>query len=244
MMNKRKPMVLTIAGFDPSSGAGVTADIKTIMANQCYGLAVNTAITTQNDLKFKSCYWTDFELIKEQIEILFERFWIEVVKIGIVENWNVLLKIVQLLKKKNKVVKIIVDPVLKASTNYEFHKHNTESFLEVLSNIDVITPNYNELKILNTKVDVLAKLTNVLLKGGHHPEKTGLDVLYETSGAITEIEPIYADCTEKHGSGCVLSSAIACGLAKDWTLLDSCRQAKLYTEEVLSSNKSLLGYHG
>ena len=86
---KKHPKTLTIAGLDPSSGAGLTADIKTFEALKCYGLAVCTANTIQNDVEFDSCYWVDVSVIKNQIALLFKQFSINFVKIGIIENWHV-----------------------------------------------------------------------------------------------------------------------------------------------------------
>ena len=103
----KRPYVLTIAGFDPSSGAGLTADVKTFEALKCYGLSVCTANTIQNDMEFEACHWTDLEIIKNQIELLFKRFSIDFVKIGIVENWGVLEEIVGFLIAKNPTVKIL-----------------------------------------------------------------------------------------------------------------------------------------
>ena len=91
---KTRPNILTIAGFDPSNGAGLTADIKTFEALKCYGLAVCTANTVQNDIEFKDCHWISKSVIKKQIEVLFTQFKIDVVKIGIVENWKILSEIV------------------------------------------------------------------------------------------------------------------------------------------------------
>ena len=79
-MSKR-PYILSIAGFDPSNGAGFVADVKTFEALKCYGLSVCTANTIQNDVEFTNCYWTPIDIIKKQIEILFNRFKIDVVKI-------------------------------------------------------------------------------------------------------------------------------------------------------------------
>jgi hydroxymethylpyrimidine/phosphomethylpyrimidine kinase len=80
--------ILTIAGHDPSGGAGITSDIKTFEAHGLYGLSVCTAITVQNDIKFESCCWVSTDTILAQIEIVFEQFEINVVKIGIIEYWQ------------------------------------------------------------------------------------------------------------------------------------------------------------
>ena len=82
--------ILSIAGFDPSSGAGLTSDIKTFETFGFYGVSVCTSITVQNDINFKASHWVDSEIIINQITTLFDRFNIDTVKIGIVESWDVL----------------------------------------------------------------------------------------------------------------------------------------------------------
>ena len=89
----------------------------------------------------------------------------------------------------------------------------------------------------------MSATTNVFLKGGHNEEALGSDILYTTTGKVFHLNPKKGDFFEKHGSGCILSSAIAGYLALGFPLLKACYRAKRYTEKVLQSNKSLLGYH-
>ncbi len=248
----QRPLVLTIAGFDPSSGAGLTADIKTMESLKCYGLSVCTANTVQNDVLFKSCHWTSLEIMKNQIDVLFERFDIDFVKIGIVESWEVLDALISVVLTKNAGVKIILDPVLKSSSNFVFHsKGRQESIFDgILKKIHLITPNYKEIKLLyadkslEETIAYISKHTSVLLKGGHREDFLGKDVLFHCNGTSFEMLPSDADCTEKHGSGCVLSAAITCFLAQGFSLEAACLKGKRYTEKLLSSTTNLLGYHG
>lgn len=248
-MEKTRPNILTIAGFDPSSGAGLTADVKTFEQLQCYGLAVCTANTVQNDVTFLKCSWIDIETIKEQIAVLFERFSIDFVKIGIVENWQVLNEVIDFLLKKNKDVKIILDPVLSASTNFDFHTSDEKQLHKLLHKIYMITPNLKEItqlcseKSVEETIGVISKVTNLFLKGGHSENEKGVDILYTKFNEKIVFKPTLTNCSEKHGSGCVLASAIASFLAKGNSLEESCKQGKLYTEHFLSSNETLLGYH-
>jgi len=242
--------ILSIAGLDPSSGAGLTSDIKTFEAHGLYGLSVCTAITVQNDNTFKSCKWVDLQLILDQITVLFERFTINVVKIGIVENWEVLYKITQFLKEKNSDIKIILDPVLSASSDYDFHKDNNSlAFEKALENCYLVTPNYLEIvalfpsKSVSETIDFISNKTNLYLKGGHRKDKKGHDELYYNKIVQVNIEPKADTIFQKHGSGCVLSSSIASNLALDLELEDAAKRAKYYTEQFLNSNESLLGVH-
>ncbi|MBP2831374.1 hydroxymethylpyrimidine/phosphomethylpyrimidine kinase [Aquimarina sp. U1-2] len=253
---KSRPCALTIAGFDPSSGAGVTADIKTFEALKVYGLAVCTANTIQTDINFKACYWVNIEIIKTQIEILFNRFKIDVVKIGIVQNWEVLHKIIDILLQKNPKVKIVLDPVLKASSSFEFHNLSSETqeksekrFEVILNKVYLLTPNYHEIKALflsksvEETIKYIHNKTNVLLKGGHIKDNVGIDHFFIHNGNHFVLNPKGKNISDKHGSGCILSSAITAYLALGFPILKACFKAKRYTEQILRSNKTLLGYH-
>ncbi|TNJ47094.1 hydroxymethylpyrimidine/phosphomethylpyrimidine kinase [Tamlana fucoidanivorans] len=242
--------ILSIAGFDPSSGAGITSDIKTFEAHGLYGLSVCTAITVQNDVEFKACIWTDVKVIIAQIETLFNRFDIPVVKIGIVESWAVLSQIINTLKALNPHVKIIVDPVFKASAGFYFHtKEHQERLDSIWKQCYVITPNYDEIKSLYPELSVEATLerlsqhTNVYLKGGHRADKKGWDQLYHSAIVMVNLQPNVDKVYEKHGSGCVLASALASNIALGYLLEDAARLAKSYTEAFLNSSETLLGIH-
>lgn len=246
---KTRPYILSIAGFDPSNGAGLTSDVKTIEALKCYGLSVCTANTVQNDVKFLACHWTSLDTIKSQINILLERFEINYVKIGIVENWEVLLEILSAVHSKNPRAKVILDPVLRSSSSFEFHASQEETLDTVLTRIFLVTPNYEEIKQLYPNKNVeqtiahIQSKTNLFLKGGHLTNAIGKDQLYLTGGKHFVFNPKIKNCSEKHGSGCVLSSAIASYLALGFPLFKACYRAKRYTEKFLSSNRTLLGTH-
>ncbi|MFD0993084.1 hydroxymethylpyrimidine/phosphomethylpyrimidine kinase [Tenacibaculum geojense] len=242
--------ILTIAGLDPSSGAGLTSDLKTFDAHGLYGLSVCTAITVQNDIDFKHCVWTDEEIILAQIACLLDRFSINTVKIGIVPSWKIALSIVILLKKHNPEITIVLDPVLKATAGFTFHSNDDYSvFEQVISHCSYITPNYEELKAIfpdkniDQTIEALAELTNVYVKGGHRLDKPGWDELYYNKIVKMNIPPAVDNVYQKHGSGCVLSSALAANLALSIPMEDACKNAKYYTEQFLNSNKTLLGTH-
>lgn len=252
MTNKKdtKNYILTIAGLDPSSGAGITSDIKTFEAHKLYGLSVCTAVTVQNDVDFKACKWIEKETIINQIEVLFNRFTISVVKIGIIQSWEILLEVIEVLKKLNPTIKIILDPILKASAGFKFHsEENLEILEKVLKECEFITPNYEEIKALFPKkaieetIDFISEKTNVYLKGGHRTEKKGWDEVYYSKIVKMNIPPNVDAVFEKHGSGCVLSAALAANIAKEMPLEDACKAVKRYTEQFLNSNETLLGVH-
>ncbi|WP_339841690.1 hydroxymethylpyrimidine/phosphomethylpyrimidine kinase [uncultured Maribacter sp.] len=248
-MNNLK-YILTIAGHDPSAGAGVTSDIKTFDAHGLYGLSVCTAITVQNDIEFKQCSWVPVETIISQIEMVFERFEINTVKIGIVESWQTLLLILERLHTINPKLKIVLDPIIKASDGYDFHGGEDQNVLdEIWKHCYIITPNYNEIKSLYPQMNIedtlehISSFTNIYLKGGHRKDKKGYDELYYSKIIMVNIPPFLDEVIEKHGSGCVLSSALASNITLDIELEDACKNAKYYTEQFLNSHPSLLGIH-
>ena len=246
---KKRPIVLTIAGFDPSNGAGLTADVKTFETLKCYGLSVCTANTVQDDVVFKTCHWTPVEVISDQIEVMFKRFQIKYVKIGIVENWLTLSVLVGKLLCLNPNVKIVLDPVLKSSSDFDFHPSDKKSLDVILSKIYLLTPNYTEIEELYPENSIeetiafISSKTNLFLKGGHNEKAIGKDELFTFEGKQFTLNPKLKNCSDKHGSGCVLSSAITSYLALGFPLLKACYRGKIYTEKFLSSNKSLLGFH-
>jgi len=248
-MSTPRPYVLSIAGFDPSGGAGVLADCKTFEQHGVYGFGVCSALTVQTDSEFLQVRWLGVEEILEQLRPLAAKFTITACKIGIIDSPDSLIEIIRFLKKHNPAIHIIWDPVLKASAGYDFHSENAFHNIEaILAAIDLVTPNYDELQRLQAITnEVLVRAERsmfcaLLLKGGHRPDALGTDTLYEQTGS-TIIQAGVDKVFPKHGSGCVLSSAIAAGLAKGYSLKDACRLGKQYVESFLNSNHSLLGFH-
>lgn len=248
-MNSHK-YILTIAGHDPCGGAGISSDIKTFDAHGLYGLSVCTAITIQNDINFQQCHWINLETIMTQIDCLIERFEINTVKIGIIESWVVLTKILNKLHEINASIKIILDPVLKSSTGFQFHTTKQQLELDnIWSLCEIITPNYDEIQDLYPELSLektlqhIGSFTNIHLKGGHRLDKPGWDELHHSKTITKHIPPTLSHVSEKHGSGCVLSSALACNLELGVDLEKACRNAKRYTEHFLNSHPSLLGIH-
>lgn len=244
-----KPTVLSVAGFDPSGCAGLLADIKTFEAFNVYGIAVCTANTCQSDIEFTAPNWIPVEQILSQYHILQKRFHFDYVKIGIIENLKVLNTIIDLMRYDNKQLKIVWDPVLKASSGFEFHQSVSLPEIEnICKKTYLITPNLEEVSMMlpdfkpEEAGGYLTAFCNVLIKGGHASGKESIDVLY-SSDAINHFEGNRLTDYNKRGTGCVLSSAITAGLAKGESLPDACKAAKKYVTGYISSNHSLVGYH-
>ncbi|WP_445710223.1 hydroxymethylpyrimidine/phosphomethylpyrimidine kinase [Flavobacterium sp.] len=249
-MSANRPFVLSIAGFDPSGGAGVLADVKTFEQHQVYGLAIITGNTIQTENEFIKMEWIAIDFVLESITTLFNKYEIKAVKIGIVPSLDYLEHIVFQIKKHSQKTKIIWDTVLKSSTTFDFLQIEKQDKLEEnLKKIDLITPNYKEILQLSTKginaetiALLLSKDCDVLLKGGHNTEELGVDYLFIKNEFI-KLKPTTILTNEKHGSGCVLSSAITANLALGFDTITSCKKAKIYIEKFLHSNNTLLGYH-
>jgi len=234
---EKRPFCVSIAGFDPSAGAGLLADIKTFESLKVYGFGVNTANTIQHESLVKNVYWLPIETIIEQLDILLQKYELQYFKIGILPSADYLFKITTFINQNNSNSFIIWDPILYSSSGYEIFKVNS-NLEKALVNIDLITPNLPEFQVLKPKI----LNTNVYLKGGHNESKKGEDILILKNEQIS-IHPQLLNVSPKHGSGCILSASILSFLALENSLVDACKLAKYHTEKVLASNESLLAYH-
>lgn len=248
-MEYSRSILLSIAGADPSGGAGLLADVKTFEQHRCLGFAAVTAITAQTENTFLNAVWLPLQMVVDQCEPLLEKYKIDVVKIGVVESLDFMLELVHYIKSKNPNVKIIWDTVLKPSAGGEFISSIDDIVLEnILQQVYLITPNSLEVcrlagvKEAKQAAALLSRYCNVYLKGGHLAEDKGTDFLYQKSTALAFL-PSHNNLPQKHGSGCILSSAIAANIALGSGLETACREAKQYIEIILNSNPNLLAYH-
>ncbi|MBS5186015.1 MAG: bifunctional hydroxymethylpyrimidine kinase/phosphomethylpyrimidine kinase [Fusobacterium nucleatum] len=251
--------VLSIAGSDCSAGAGIQADLKTFVANGVYGMTVITSLTAQNPQKVKMVEDVSIEMLKKQIEAIFDVMEVSAVKIGMLnskENGEVLYS--NLLKYKVK--NIVLDPVMIATSGKSLIKDETKDFLvnKLFKIVDIITPNLDETKeivkviLKNENIEnidsiekmktygkIIANFTKkwVLIKGGHL-SNSAVDILINREEIhILEGEKISSNNT--HGTGCSLSSAIASNLAKGYSMLESVKKAKNF---VLCSIKNSIDF--
>ncbi len=236
---------LSIAGFDPSSGAGVVADVKTFESFECTGLSVVTALTYQTEDKFLGLKWISEEEIKAQLDPLLKNYPIAAIKIGLIESLERLSSLVSHIKSISPETKIIWDPIIKASSGFEFHKELSRKKLDpLLSKLDLITPNREEALFLLGKDETykeLGKLVPTLIKSFSLTETHIVDRLTDGDKIIEfKFNNLHQ---EKHGSGCVLSSAICAALATGLNLVDSITVAKDYIASFLGSSETLLGIH-
>lgn len=248
-MSLPRPYALSIAGFDPSGGAGLLADCKTLEANEVYGLGVCTALTVQNDVQFERVSWISAADIQDQARLLLAQFSIDYVKIGLLESIVQLPELLRWLRSQNPRVRIIWDPVLKASAGYEFHGAPPRELVEeVCLSLELLTPNRPEMLRLwpaasaEEAAVAVSAFCPVLLKGGHDEGTLATDILFQNGESRLFSAPRLPH-GEKHGSGCVLSAAVLAQLARGASLKEACCAGKAYTTTVLASNPTMLGYH-
>ncbi len=243
--------VLTIAGSDSSGGAGIQADIKTMMANGVYAESVITTLTAQNTLGVHSYMDASPEVVGEQIDAVFNDITPAATKIGLVCSANLIDVIAQRLKQYG-AKNVVVDPVLVSKSGT---KLLDDGALEVLAEelfplATVITPNIPELEALSgekvtdmhTMADAAKKVAAkyncaVLAKGGHLTDSAN-DVLVEGEN-IRWFRGQRINTNNTHGTGCTLSSAIAANLAKGDTLVDAISKAKKYVTGALQDGMNL-----
>jgi hydroxymethylpyrimidine/phosphomethylpyrimidine kinase len=243
---QERPYVISIAGFDPSGGAGLLSDCKTFEQLKVMGLGVCTALTLQTASQCLNLEWRPLDEVIKAIQVLMENYPVSAVKVGIVKDAEFLDEIIKTIKIGNPEVKIVWDPVLKSTSEFTFFDLETLPELKtVVNKLSLITPNYNEYSVLkgnNLLPD--SNKCSLLIKGGHRKDHLGTDILVENEKEIV-LQPNShnEEYFPKHGSGCVLSSAITSELGKGESMEVACRNGKLYIEKFLKSNSSLLGTH-
>ncbi|WP_159520923.1 hydroxymethylpyrimidine/phosphomethylpyrimidine kinase [Sunxiuqinia indica] len=246
-MSTKRPDVICLSGFDPSGGAGILADIKTLEMHRVQGLGVCTALTFQNDQSFEGMEWVSEKNMLRQLDVLQTAYQPKAVKIGIIESLSVLMKAIEKLKHQDSDISIIWDPILNASAGFNFHQQfDRDLFDYLLDQISLLTPNLPECEYLfgTSNVNVIREKVNcaVLIKGGHSESDFATDVLI-AGGEQQLFRHEKKMGFSKHGTGCILSSAIAANLALGRSLAESCRLAKEYMQAILTSNHTKLAYH-
>ncbi len=243
---------LTIAGSDSSGGAGIQADLKTMLANHVYGMSAITALTAQNTTGVTDIMEVTPEFLAEQLDSVFTDIRPDAVKTGMVSSSQLIETIADKLREY-KAVNIVVDPVMVATSGAKLICDEAMDTLKekLLTLATVITPNIPEGEVLagmkiTSKEDMVTaaqKISNtygcsVLLKGGHSLNDAN-DLLVEQGK-----EPVWfmgrrIANTNTHGTGCTLSSAIASNLAKGKSLEEAVKGAKNYISGALAAGLDL-----
>jgi hydroxymethylpyrimidine/phosphomethylpyrimidine kinase len=243
--------VLSIAGSDSSAGAGIQADLKTFSALGTYGMTVITAVTAQNTKGVVSVRELDREIIKDQIDCLFEDIKIDAVKIGMVSSVEIIDVIAECLRKNN-ASNIVVDPVMVSKSGSRLLRPESKDNLikKLFPLALVVTPNLPEAEeITGLKIENIGMMEeacrmiydlgvkNVVVKGGHLAGDA-VDVLYNGKN-FTHIKGVRIDTKNTHGTGCTFSSAIAAFIAKGKSVPDAVKSAKIYINGAIAESIEL-----
>ncbi len=253
--------VLTIAGSDSSGGAGIQADLKTMTAHKAYGMSVVTALTAQNTTGVYGIFDASPEFVAKQLDCVFSDIFPDAVKIGMVSNTQIIGVIADKLREYN-AKNIVVDPVMVSTSESRLLASGAQTALieALIPLADIITPNIPEAEVLWGKSilcfdDILSAArdigertgTAVLVKGGHaidslagahSGELKSDDVLY-SNGDIRVFSGKRINNPNTHGTGCTLSSAIACNLAAGKSIWQSVQSAKEYITACLKAGLDL-----
>lgn len=253
-MPQAPPIVLTIAGFDPSSGAGITADIKTIAAHGCYGVACITALTVQSTTGVKKVSAVNPETVTITLEELARDLDIAAVKIGMLGSGKVVRAVIDFLSR-NKPPKVVLDPVLKSTSGRDLVDASGAKLMaeKLLSLSELITPNVEEASALTglpvtgpeQMKHAAVKLhrmgaPNVVVTGGHLEQ--AIDFLSFSSRGNFEQQLFKAErqrSSSTHGTGCAFSTAIACHLACGRGVPEAVLLAKAYVTAAISKAQAI-----
>lgn len=238
---------LTIAGSDPSGGAGIQADIKTMLANGVYAMSAITALTAQNTTGVTGIMEVTPDFVGEQLDNIFTDIYPDAVKIGMVSAGPIITRIADKLEEYG-AKNIVVDPVMVATSGSRLIEDDAVSTLKarLLPIACVLTPNIPEAEVLSgmevkTEEDMIAAAKAIsdtyhcaiLCKGGHQLNDAN-DLLYR-DGTYKWFYGKRIDNPNTHGTGCTLSSAIASNLAKGYDLDTSVERAKAYISGALAA---------
>ena len=238
---QRKPVCLTIAGLDPSGGAGIIADIKTFSAFGCFATAAISSVTFQNTTGVFGAVHQTADSVRRQIEPVLDDYEVAAVKTGMLPTREIIEEVARLMKERD-LKNLVVDPVIRSTSGFDLIDDDALTALieKLFPLADLITPNIPEAERITgieiVSQDDIAKAAeimhsmgarNVLIKGGHFVEKgrkgegekrrageklTATDYLF-IGEVVTIFESEFIETTATHGTGCVLSAAITANLA-------------------------------
>jgi hydroxymethylpyrimidine/phosphomethylpyrimidine kinase len=255
------PAVLSIAGYDPSSGAGVTADIKTAAAFGCYAVTCITALTVQSTQGVFACEPVRAEIVRETLIRIHDDFEIAAVRIGMLGSREVAQEVAEFLNRE-QLTNVVLDPVIRSSSGPALIETQGIEVLRkrLLPLADLITPNIEEAAVL-AGVDAPASESTwqeaesqirecarrlhgigcraVLITGGHLSEPVDFLTVRADKLQVTATEQLfrgkYVESRSTHGTGCALAMSIACQLARGSELVGAVREAKAYVQKAIET---------
>jgi hydroxymethylpyrimidine/phosphomethylpyrimidine kinase len=244
------PILLSVAGFDPSCGAGTVADLKTFAAHGCYGVAAITSLTVQNTMGVEAVHNTPSAELREQLEVLAKDCEIAGVKIGMLGNRGNAAVVGEFLEA-HKFAHVVHDPVIRSSSGAELLDAGGVKYVvaELLKRSTIVTPNISEAEVLTglaikdvADMEAAArKLVEmgaraVIVKGGHM--ERAIDILFDGSEVI-QLGGDRVKTENTHGTGCTFASAIAAQLASGRTLVEAATLAKAYVTKAIEKGYSI-----
>ena len=250
--------VLIIAGSDSGGGAGIQADIKTVTALGGFAMTAITALTAQNTRGVEAIHEVPAEFVAEQIRVVIDDLGADCVKTGMLHRPDIIDAVCDALDAHASGVPLVVDPVMVAKGGAALLQDEAVATLKqrLVPRAAVLTPNAPEAEVLSSlavgnrgeaeaAAHALADLgpQAVLLKGGHLPGDTVVDLLWN-DGEIEAFESPRIDTTSTHGTGCTLASAIAVGLAQGQTVHDAVARARAYVIEAIRTAPGFGHGHG
>ena len=251
------PVALTVAGFDPSGGAGVVADVKTFTAFGCFAAAAVTSLTYQNTTGVFGAAHQTAETVRAQVVAVAEDFTVAGAKTGMLPTREVIVEVARLFRETNLPAPV-VDPVVRSTSGFDLIDDEALDALksELLPLARVVTPNIPEAERITglTVRDHEGMLAAaramralgaraVLVKGGHL-EGDAVDVLLDEEGRVKTFTAERIETTSTHGTGCTLAAAIAACLARGLNLEDSVDAAKRFVTEAIRRAPGLGHGHG
>lgn len=254
MSSSYTPTVLSIAGSDTYGGAGIQVDAKTIHTLGAYAFTTITALTAQNSTGVKVVSPTSKEMFKQQLESILDDLYVDAVKIGMLANEEIISVVVDIIDRY-KLKNIVLDTVLVSSSGKTLLEVSAIEMMvkELFPRVDIITPNIPEINTLldtnyvgnKDEVEAMASAlfdlgaNAVLIKGGHSADKeNATDYLVQKPLHVSAYSTTRLKTTHTHGTGCVLSSAIATYLALGYSLSKSVELSKAFLYKGLHTSSS------
>ncbi|AYY12503.1 bifunctional hydroxymethylpyrimidine kinase/phosphomethylpyrimidine kinase [Actinobacteria bacterium YIM 96077] len=253
------PTVLTIAGSDPSGGAGIQADLKTFSALGAYGAAALTALTAQNTQGVRGVLPIAGDFVADQLSAIYDDLDVRATKTGMLGGPDVVDAVVDAVGRY-RVPNVVVDPVMVAASGDRLVSDETVAAIRdrLVPRASIITPNLPEAATLlgwdEVRPDRMAEagaalrelgVPAVVVKGGHDGGPEAVDVLVDENGA-QELRATRVATKNTHGTGCTFASAIAVGLARERSVYEAVAEAKRYLTAALQAADTLHvgGGHG
>ena len=248
---------LTIAGSDSSGGAGIQADLKTFQAHGVFGMSAITAVTVQNTREVAAIQEMTPEIVRGQIDCLFEDIAIQAVKIGMVAS-TTLIETIAATLARHTLPPVVLDPVMISKSGFPLLQEAAQSALveHLFPLAEVVTPNIHEAEsLIRRPIETLAAMKDaarairdlgarkVVVKGGHLGAAQATDILYDGQN-FEELSAARVDTRNTHGTGCTFSSAIAANLALGKPFFEAVAHAKDYISGAIAHSLDIGQGHG